>query len=101
MNAECSTEAVSAVLADADLARGLEIRYPLRNLPYPLVVIICDPFFPASLRAKVTAALRSEGHEVVMGAESGEEFLLVYEDPEVLDMMRALDVKITPAGDGR
>jgi hypothetical protein len=100
MNAECSTEAVTAALSEAGLARGLEVRNPVRDLPYQLVAILCEPLFPASLREKVASALRSAGYEVAQGEEFGEEFLLVYEAPEVLDMMRALGVKIsTPAGD--
>jgi hypothetical protein len=82
---ECSMEAVTAVLSDAGLARGLEVRNPVRDLPYPLVAILCEPLFPASLREKVTHALRSAGYEVAQG----EEFLLIYEASEVLGMMRA------------
>jgi hypothetical protein len=99
MNAECSVEAVTKALSDAGLARGLVVRNPVRDLPYPLVAIICEPLFPASLQEKVTGALRSAGHEVAQGEEFGVEFLLVYADAEVLGMMRALGVTIaTPAG---
>jgi hypothetical protein len=95
MNAQCSTEAVSDVLANAGLLRGIEVRYPVRDLPYPVVAVVCEPMFPFGLQEKVAVALRSAGHKVARGEEFGEEFLFAYDDADVLDMMRALGVQIS------